>query len=201
MTHTSLQTIQTMLSHRFAPENISTIEATKIIHEAFPNTLHKRMSKGGVRSTYIVGVEMSDSRTESQEGAASMGSEEREQLHRQIQELGQVEDLQRQVQELQQLMAEAEKVLYMATESASCPNTVSRMANFGLDTIVADLETYSPARLHLFHQLGDTSRNRRMDGCLCGRDKVDHILQRLLFSMVLVRHGVGKQARQRRIEI
>ena len=201
-----------MLSDRFAPENISTIEATKIIHEAFPNTLHKRMSKGGVRSTYIVGVEMGDSRTESQEGA-SMGSEEREQLHRRIQELeGQVEDLQRQVRELQrfqQLMAEAEKVLYMATESAGGPNTVSRMANFGLDTIVADLETYSPALLHLFRQLGDTSRNRRMDGCLCV-EEIKSITSlcilmnarsnrfkglQLLLSMVLVGHGVGKQAR------
>ena len=55
-------------------------------------------------------------------------------------------------------------MLYMATESAGGPNTVSTMANFGLDTIVADLETYSPALLHLFRQLGDTSRNRRMDG-------------------------------------
>ena len=64
-------------------------------------------------------------------------------------------------------VSEAEKVLYMAwhgmawhgmaTKSAGSPNTVSRMANFGLDTIVADLEMYSPALLHLFRQLGDTS--------------------------------------------
>ena len=81
MKHTSLQTIQTMLSDRFAPEKFSTIEATNTIHEAFPNTINKRISESGVRSTYIVGIEMSDSRTESREGAF-MGSKEREQLHR-----------------------------------------------------------------------------------------------------------------------
>ena len=77
--------IQTMLSDRFAPECISTIEVTKIIHEAFPNTQHKWMSKGRVRSTYIVGVDMADSRAESQGGVISLGVEEREQLHRRIQ--------------------------------------------------------------------------------------------------------------------
>ena len=68
--------IQTMLSDRFAPECISTIEVTKIIHEAFPNTQHKWMSKGRVRSTYIVGVDMADSRAETQ-GEVSLGVEER----------------------------------------------------------------------------------------------------------------------------
>ena len=52
-------------------------------------------------------------------------------------------------------MAEAEKVLIMIVLVG--PNTVSRMAEFGLDTIVADLEMFSPALFHLFHQLGDTS--------------------------------------------
>ena len=196
-----------MLSDRFAPESVSTIEATKIIHEAFPDTLHKRMSKGGVRSTYIVGVKMAESQEE-----VSLECEEREQLHRRIQELeGQVEDLQRQVRELQrfqQLVHEAENVLSMATDSSSGPNTVSRMTEFGLDTIVADLEKYAPALLHLFRQLGDTSRNRRMDGHLCveeiksltslcillnARSNRCKGLQ-LLLSMVLVGQGVGKQA-------
>ena len=49
----------------------------------------------------------------------------REQLHRRIEELeGQVEDIQQQVWELQgfqQLMAEAEKVLIMATDSSGGP--------------------------------------------------------------------------------
>ena len=53
MKHISLQTIQIMLLDRFTPENISVLEATKIIHEAFPDTQHKRMSKDGVRSTYF----------------------------------------------------------------------------------------------------------------------------------------------------
>ena len=100
-------------------------------------------------------------------------------------------------------------MLVMATDSSGCPNTVSRMAEFGLDTIVADLEMYSPALFHLFRQLGDTSRNRRMDGCLCveemksitslcillnARSNRFKGLQ-LLLSMVLVGQGGGKQAR------
>ena len=207
MKHISLQIIQTMLLDRFTPENISVLEATKIIHEAFPDTQHKRMSKDGVRSTYIVGIDMVES-------GVSLGSEEREQLHRRIRELeGQVEDLQRQVQELQsfqQLVNEAEKVLFMATDSSGGPNTVSRMAEFGLDTLVTDLEMYSPVLLQLFRQLGDTSRNRRMrDGCLCV-EEIKSIISlcillnarsnrfkglQLLLSMVLVGKGAGKQVR------
>ena len=168
--HISLQTLQTMLSDRFTPENISAIEATKIIREAFPDTQHKRMSKDGVRSTYIIGVDMA---TQPSESGVSLGSAEREQLLQRNRELeGQVDDLQRQVQELksfQQLVCEAEKMLFMATDSSGGPNTISRMAEFGLDTIVSDLETHSPALLHLFRQLGDTSRNRRMDDCVWKR--------------------------------
>ena len=98
--HISLQTLQTMLSERFTPENISAIEATKIIREAFPDSQHKRMSKDGVRSTYIIGVDMATQPSES--GVSTfLGSAEREHLLQQIRELeGQVEDLQRQVQEL-----------------------------------------------------------------------------------------------------
>ena len=47
-----------MLSERFTPENVSAIEATKMIREAFPDSQHKQMSKDGVRSTYIIGVDM-----------------------------------------------------------------------------------------------------------------------------------------------
>ena len=36
-------------------------------------------------------------------------------------------------------MAEAEKVLIIATDSTGGPNTVLRMAEFGLHTIVADV--------------------------------------------------------------
>lgn len=164
------------------------------------------MSKNGVRSTYVFGVDMADS-------GVSLGSDERERLHRRIQEFeGQVQDLQRQVHELQsfqKMVSEAERVLSMATDSSGGPNTVSRMAEFGLDTIVADLEMYSPVLLQLFRQLGDTSRNQRMDGCLCVEETKSIIslcillnarsnrfkgLQ-LLLSMLLVAKGAGKQVR------
>lgn len=101
-------------------------------------------------------------------------------------------------------------MLFMATDSSGGPNTVSRMAEFGLDTLVTDLEMYSPVLLQLFRQLGDTSRNRRMrDGCLCVEEMKSIIslcillsarsnrfkgLQ-LLLSMVLVGKGAGKQLR------
>ena len=199
----NLQTLQHMLMERFAPDDISLIEVTRIVNEAFLFTQHKRMLKDGVKYTYIVGIDMA---TQPCAQSAPPATDEKQQLLRRIQELEQ------QVEELKsckQLIDESEKVLAVAVSSSSGPNTLSRLSEFSLDSIVADLDTNSPILFQLFHKVGDTARNQRCvgDSSFCV-EEMKAIMSlctllnarsnrfkgmQLLLSLMLVARGTGKQ--------
>ena len=49
--------IQKMLQDRFHPD-ISAVETCKIMKSAFPLSQNKRLSRGGVKQTYALGIEI-----------------------------------------------------------------------------------------------------------------------------------------------
>ena len=56
--------VQRMLNDKYSTSPgtaITPIEANKILAETFPSVLHKRMTRGGVKSTFLVGVSMATS--------------------------------------------------------------------------------------------------------------------------------------------
>lgn len=64
--------IQKLLQDRFHPDVISSVEACKILKLAFHASQNKRLCRGGVKQTYVLGLEVMDT-TQSQ-------SDDREQL-------------------------------------------------------------------------------------------------------------------------
>ena len=71
--------IQKLLQDRFHPDVISAVEACKILKLVFPLSQKKRLSRGGVKQTYALGVEVTE--------ATSSQPDDRDQLLQRIHEL------------------------------------------------------------------------------------------------------------------
>lgn len=155
----NINTIQRMLNENYG--DITPIEAHKILIEAFPSVQHKRMTKSGVKSTFLVGVSMATSTPSS--SSSSLPDNERQQLLRSISELEQeVACLKLEVLNLktsQHLVDQAEKALSLAPNSSKGPDSHDRLPDFNIDTIINELTECSPQLYQVFQMVGDTARS------------------------------------------
>ena len=139
----------------------------KILAEAFPSVQHKRMTKGGVKSTFLVGMSMATSRsTPSTSSALSLADQERQQLMQRISQLE--EEVAQQKVEIcslkrsQHLIDQAEKAISLAPKSSKGPDSHDRLSEFSVDTVICELSEYSPDLYQLFQLVGDTARSSSM---------------------------------------
>ena len=88
----NVHVIRQMLNDKYSSSpatQITPIEAHKVVAEAFPSVQHKRMSKNGVKSTFLVGVSVATSRAMPSTSSASyLADQERQQLRQRISEIG-----------------------------------------------------------------------------------------------------------------
>ena len=189
--------IQKLLQDRFHPDVISTIEACKILKLAFPSSQNKRLSRGGVKQTYVLGLEIMEA-TQSQ-------GDDREQLLQRIREL---EGKLSRYQHFEHFLEEVENMVSLSVHCLHGPDTLPRLNHFSFDGVIEEFQMYAPELYHLFRQLGDSERNRspqqshltveemKTVTSLCtlfnARSQRFKGLQ-LLMSLMLVARGTSKQ--------
>ena len=191
--------IQKMLQDRFHPDVISAVETCKIMKSAFPLSQNKRLSRGGVKQTYALGIEI-------MEGTFSQPElGDRDQLVKRIHELE--ERLQR-YENFEHLLDEADNMVAQSVICKHGPDTLPRLDDFSFDGVIGELQSYAPELYHLFLQLGDANRHQlpQQSGLtveemktvtsMCtvfnARSQRFKGLQ-LLMSVMLIARGTGKQ--------
>ena len=193
--------IQRLLQDHFHPDKISAVEASRVLNEAFPSAKHTRITKGGEKKTYIVGVDIT---TSSPSQSAPPREVETECL------LQRITALEKRVQELEQsqhLLREADNMIGIS-KCTYGPDTISRLSQFNLESVVADFSAYSPELYRFFATIGSSSQHLSTDNLalrvedtkvitsLCiilnARSNRFRGLQ-LLISLMLVARGTGKQ--------
>ena len=162
----NVHVIQQMLNDKYSSSpatEISTIEAHKVLAEAFPSVQQKRMTKSGVKSTFLVGVSMASSSPAPMTSSASYPDQERQQLMQRISELE--EEVAQQKVEIcslkrsQHLINQAERAMSLATNSSKGPDSHERLSEFSVDTIISELSECSPDLYQFFQLVGDTARS------------------------------------------
>ena len=166
----NVHVIRQMLNDKYSSSpatQITPIEAHKVVAEAFPSVQHKRMSKNGVKSTFLVGVSVATSRAMPSTSSASyLADQERQQLRQRISELeGEVAQQKVEICNLKQsqhLIDQAEKAMSLAPKSSKGPDSHLRVSEFHIDTIISELSKCSPDLYQFFQLVGDTRvRNNR----------------------------------------
>ena len=140
---------------------ITPIEANKILAETFPSVLHKRMTRGGVKSTFLVGVSMA---TSMHSTSSSSTDQEKQQLMQRISELE--EEVAQQKLEIsslkkcEHLVDQAENAMSLAPISSNGPD----LSDFSVDTIIGELSECSPDLYQVFQLVGNTARSSNKYG-------------------------------------
>ena len=164
----SVSDIHQMLQEQFKPDTISAVEACRILKEAFPLAQHKRMTKEGVKQTYVLGVDMATRSVSTPSSSSQQAQSEISYLKERIRELEQsqslllqeVEALKKKVHEQEtstHLVREADCMIALSDLTSHGPDTISRLASFELDSVVSDLLTHSPELYRLFQTIGSTA--------------------------------------------
>ena len=142
---------------------ITPIEAHKFLAEAFPSLQHKRMTKSGVTSTFVVGMSMATFKSTPLTSSASyLADQERQQLLQRISELEEVAQQKVEMHSLrrsQHLIDQAEKAMSLAPKSSKGPDSHERLSEFHIDTIISELSECSPDLYQFFRLVGDTARS------------------------------------------
>ena len=164
----NVHVIHQLLSDKYSPATeITPIEAHKILVEAFPSVQSKRMTKGGVKSTFLLGVSMATS-TPSTSFASSQADQERQQLAQRITQLEEeVEQQKLEIESLkrsQHLVDQAEKAMSLAPKSSKGPDSHKRLPDFSVAAVIRELNECSPDLCQLFQLLGDTARSSTKHG-------------------------------------
>ena len=165
-----------MLQEHFHPQQISSVEARKLIDECFPFIRSKRCTQS--KQTYLFGIELRpsesarSSHTESggdpitavdvTSAAVSM-SNDPEVLRRRIQFLeSRVQYLESKLMEAenhQGFIKEADMVIACGSQSLHGPDNIDELSDFSIDAIISEFQRYAPSIYAFFQQVGHTNRN------------------------------------------
>ena len=163
----NVHVIRQMLNDKYSSSpatQITPIEAHKVLAEAFPSVQHKRMTKRGVKSTFVVGMSMATSKSTPLISSTSyLADQERQQLLQRISELeeevAQQKVEMRSLRQSQHLIDQAEKAMLLAPKSSKGPDSHERLSEFHIDTTISELSECSPDLYHFFRLVGDTARS------------------------------------------
>ena len=189
------------------PENKYTpYDISRLIHEAFPNTLSKACGKA--RQKHLLGLERTAACIESASQLASSSSSEPSSSSL----LQQIEDLQQQVRELQKkseqvvLCSQTDSILQHKSALTQGPITLDSFQQLDFDDIVNELQVQAPALYSMFMSLGNTKRNAKEDEVTTEQTKAVSSLcsllnarsarvkgLQLLMSMMLVARATSRQ--------
>lgn len=166
---------------------------------AFPLTQTKRLSRGGVKQTCAVGVDVMEVTSSQPE------PDDREQLVKRIHEL---EERLHMYENFEYLLDEADNMVAQSVISQQGPDTLPHLQEFSFDRVIGEFQSYAPQLYHLFNQLGDSNRHKlpQHSGLTVEETKTVTSMctifnartQRfkglqLLMSMMLIARGTGKQ--------
>ena len=168
----------------------------KVLKLSFQASQNKRLCRGGVKQTYVLGFEVMDT-TQSQ-------SDDREQLLQRIHEL---EERLTRYEKFEHFLEDAEKMVSLSVDGQRGPDTLPRLNHFSFDGVIKEFQMYAPKLYHLFRQIGDSEQHRspQQSGLteemktvtslyilLNARSQRFKRLQ-LLMSLMLVARGTSKQ--------
>lgn len=135
-----------VLSTEYRP-NISHVEASRIIKQAFPSATTKRKSKGDSKRTFYLGVRP---RHESASGSGTIQSASGSSMIQSCELIS---------SELKSLQLEMTQVLLSDGLLVHGPDTVANFESFSLSSLFAELRQLAPGLVELCLSLGDTNRN------------------------------------------
>ena len=115
---------------------------------SFPSVHQKRLTKQGVKQTYITGVDWTEQALSTSPSSSSTQASDRATLKKRIDELEK-----RVLQELEQLqhyIRESDKMLSSSNVASHGPDTIWRLSHFSLDCIRQEFAVHAPELFNLF---------------------------------------------------
>ena len=147
--------IQRMLQERFKSDTISAVEACRVLKEAFPSVQQKRLTKHGVKQTYVTGVDLAEQPPSTSSSSSSSEASDRAKLQQRI------DELEKRVQELEQshhYVRESDNILSFSDVASRGPDTISRLSHFSLDSILQEFSAHTPELFSLFSAIGSSKQ-------------------------------------------